>query len=250
MFGVGPATRIYLAAGATDMRKGFEGLYGLVRDRLLCEPLSGHLFLFCNAQRNRLKILAWDGTGLWVCAKRLEKGKFRWPEVRGDQNKVQLSHEELALLLGGIDLRQTERRRWRRWSSTLGSCSPEYHLSRPLQLLSQRLHDRTLCLVAGFALIVMRVTERTGYLGMTQQSFHVEDVDSFGVRHDSGTCMTQYVYMPAGFRDRFFPVGASRSRCLLRVVVEQTRYSLTSDMSGTLLSREDIGVAGTLLSLN
>ena len=114
MFGLGHATRIYLAAGVTDMRKGFEGLYGLVRDRLLCEPLSGHLFLFCNAQRNRLKILAWDGTGLWVCAKRLEKGKFRWPEVRGDQNKVQLSHEELALLLGGIDLRQTERRRWYR----------------------------------------------------------------------------------------------------------------------------------------
>ncbi|MFZ0859986.1 MAG: IS66 family insertion sequence element accessory protein TnpB [Candidatus Sulfotelmatobacter sp.] len=68
MFGLGPATRIYLAAGATDMRKGFEGLYGLVRDRLLCEPLSGHLFLFCNAQRNRPKILYWDGTGLWVCA--------------------------------------------------------------------------------------------------------------------------------------------------------------------------------------
>ena len=62
MFGLGPATRIYLAAGATDMRKGFEGLFGLVRDRLLCEPLSGHLFLFCNAQRNRLKILVWDGS--------------------------------------------------------------------------------------------------------------------------------------------------------------------------------------------
>jgi transposase len=61
VFGLGPATRIYLAAGVTDMRKGFEGLYGLVRDRLSCEPLSGHLFLFCNAQRNRLKVLVWDG---------------------------------------------------------------------------------------------------------------------------------------------------------------------------------------------
>ncbi len=58
------------------MRKGFEGLYGLVRERLSCEPLSGHLFLFCNAQRNRLKVLVWDGSGLWVCAKRLEKGRF------------------------------------------------------------------------------------------------------------------------------------------------------------------------------
>ena len=61
MFGVGPATRIYLAAGATDMRKSFEGLYGLVRDRLACDPLSGHIFLFTNTQRNRLKLLFWDG---------------------------------------------------------------------------------------------------------------------------------------------------------------------------------------------
>jgi transposase len=53
------------------MRKGFEGVYGLVRDRLSCKPLSGHLFLFCNAQRNRLKVLVCDGSGLWVCAKRL-----------------------------------------------------------------------------------------------------------------------------------------------------------------------------------
>ena len=55
MFGLGPATRIYLAGGATDMRKGFEGLYGLARDRLLCDPLSGHVFLFSNARHTRLK---------------------------------------------------------------------------------------------------------------------------------------------------------------------------------------------------
>jgi transposase len=60
MFGWGPATRICLAAGATDMRKGFEGLYGLARDRLLCEPLNGHVFLFADAPRNRLKLLFWD----------------------------------------------------------------------------------------------------------------------------------------------------------------------------------------------
>src|SRR5664280_2265655 len=80
------------------MRKGFEGLYGLVRDRLSCEPLSGHLFLFCNAQRNRLKVLVWDGSGLWVCAKRLEKGRFTWPQSGDGQGKVVLSHEELYLL--------------------------------------------------------------------------------------------------------------------------------------------------------
>lgn len=114
MFGVGPATRVYLAPGATDMRKGFEGLYGLVRDRLQCEPLSGHLFLFCNAQHNRLKVLFWDGSGLWVCAKRLAKGRFRWPEVSSREVKITLTHEELVMLLGGIDLAQTRRRPWYR----------------------------------------------------------------------------------------------------------------------------------------
>ena len=114
MFGLGPATRIYLAAGATDMRKGFEGLYGLARDRLLCDPLSGHVFVFANAQRNRLKLLFWDGSGLWVCAKRLEKGRFRWPEAASGQARLTLSREEFTLLLGGIDLAATKPRRWYR----------------------------------------------------------------------------------------------------------------------------------------
>jgi transposase len=115
VFGLGPATRIYLAAEATDMRKGFEGLYGLVRDRLECEPLSGHIFVFSNAQRNRLKLLFYDGSGLWVCAKRLERGRFRWPKAEGE--KVLLSHHELTLLLDGIDLAQTRRRPWHRVST-------------------------------------------------------------------------------------------------------------------------------------
>jgi transposase len=96
------------------MRKGFEGLYGLVRDRLQCEPLSGHVFLFCNAERNRLKLILWDGSGLWICAKKLSKGRFRWPEPQGGEVKVVLSHEELAMLLGGIDLSQTRPRSWYR----------------------------------------------------------------------------------------------------------------------------------------
>jgi transposase len=114
VFGVGAATRIYVATGATDMRKGVNGLYGLVRDQLLCDPLSGHLFLFSNAQHNRLKIIFWDRSGFWVCAKRLEKGRFHWPEPDTAQNKIVLSHEELALLLGGIDLGKTRQRRWYR----------------------------------------------------------------------------------------------------------------------------------------
>ena len=104
MFGFGPATRIYVAAGATDMRKNFNGLYGLVRDHLGCDPESGHVFLFTNARRNRLKLLAYDGSGLWVCAKKLDRGCFRWPDADSTVKKIVLSPEELALLLGGIDL--------------------------------------------------------------------------------------------------------------------------------------------------
>jgi transposase len=120
MFGIGPATKIYLAIGATDMRKGFEGLYGLVRDRLQLEPLSGHVFLFCNKARNRTKVLFWDGSGLWICAKRLEKGRFSWPSDDEQQTRVTLSHEELALLLGGIEVGRTRRKNWYRKELELG----------------------------------------------------------------------------------------------------------------------------------
>jgi transposase len=114
VFGFGPATRIYVAAGATDMRKHFDGLYGLVRDHLGCSPESGHVFIFTNARRNRLKLVVYDGSGLWVCSKRLDKGCFRWPDADSTVKKVVLSHEELTLLLGGIDLKQTSRRAWHR----------------------------------------------------------------------------------------------------------------------------------------
>ncbi len=98
MFGLGPATKIYLGAEPVDMRKGFEGLFGLVRDRLGQDPLSGHLFLFTNRLRTRLKALVWDGSGLWVCAKRLERGRFHWPE-KTETNSVSLRPEELAMLV-------------------------------------------------------------------------------------------------------------------------------------------------------
>jgi transposase len=113
MFGVGVATKIYLAAGATDMRKSFEGLHGIVRDQLGCDPMSGHLFLFANARRTRLKVLVWDGSGLWVCAKRLEEGRFRWPAA-DNEGRVSMSPEEMMLLLNGIDLDTVKHRRWYR----------------------------------------------------------------------------------------------------------------------------------------
>ena len=95
-----------MAAGATDMRKNFNGLYGLVRDHLNGDPESGHVFLFPNARCNRLKLLVYDGSGLWVCAKKLDRGCFRWPDADNTVKTIVLSHEEPALLMGGIDLKK------------------------------------------------------------------------------------------------------------------------------------------------
>ena len=117
MFGLGLAAKIYVAVEAVDMRKGFEGLYGLVRDQLGADPLSGHLFLFSNRTRTRLKALVWDGSGLWVCAKRLEKGRFRWPAASEEQRSVTMRAEELAMLVNGLDLKQTQPRKWYRRSA-------------------------------------------------------------------------------------------------------------------------------------
>ena len=114
MIGLGLATRVYLAAGATDMRKGFDGLFGIARDRLGIDPLSGHLFVFCNGRRNRLKVLYWDGSGLWICSKRLEKGRFSWPVQGDEQGRVRMSSEELTLLVSGIELSQSRRKDWYR----------------------------------------------------------------------------------------------------------------------------------------
>ena len=118
MFGLGPATKIYIAVESVDMRKGFDGLFGLVRDRLGGDPLSGHLFLFSNRERSRLKALVWDGSGLWVCAKRLEKGRFRWPRAEEGTHSVTMRAEELAMLLNGLDPAEGRPRRgWYRRAS-------------------------------------------------------------------------------------------------------------------------------------
>jgi transposase len=113
---LGPATKVYLLSGSTDMRLGFEGLAALASGLLREDPLTGHLFVFCNKHRTRLKVLFWDGSGLWVCAKRLEKGGFHWPQpvAHGASRKVLLTQAELTLLLAGIDLEATRRRAWHR----------------------------------------------------------------------------------------------------------------------------------------
>ena len=76
MFSPGLVTKIFIAVDTVDMRKGFEGLYGLVRDHLEQDPLSGHLFLFTNRTKTRLKALVWDGSGLWICAETPRKAAF------------------------------------------------------------------------------------------------------------------------------------------------------------------------------
>ena len=110
--------RIFLASGATDMRKSFNGLSGVVRASLEGDPLSGDLFVFCNRWKNRLKILYFDTSGMWVLAKRLERGTFAWPERLEERTRVELRHEELMLLLNGLDASELrERARWRRTAS-------------------------------------------------------------------------------------------------------------------------------------
>jgi transposase len=79
MLTLSPATRIFVALEPVDLRQSFNGLSARLQSVLAQEPLSGHLFLFTNRSRNRVKVIFFDGSGLWVCAKRLEKGTFGWP---------------------------------------------------------------------------------------------------------------------------------------------------------------------------
>jgi transposase len=97
--------RVHLYPDACDMRRSFDGLHALVRERLRLDPLSGDRFLFANRRKNRLKVLYWDGSGLVVLAKRLEDGVFAVP-LEGSM-RVEMTMDEMEVLLGGIDLQET-----------------------------------------------------------------------------------------------------------------------------------------------
>jgi transposase len=105
-----PATRIFVALQPADMRRSFNGLSALVEEQLLQDPLSGHLFVFANRRGNRLKILYWDGNGLWCCAKRLERGRFSWPRAQGAVKTLRA--EQLTALINGLEV--VEKKRWYR----------------------------------------------------------------------------------------------------------------------------------------
>jgi transposase len=102
---------VYLACGHTDMRKSINGLSAIVERSFNLDPFGGELFVFCNRDRDRLKILEWDGDGFWLYFKRLEKGHFKWPGGAADATMT-LTADELSILLGGskveLKLRRNE----------------------------------------------------------------------------------------------------------------------------------------------
>jgi transposase len=111
MFPQLPASvRVFLCTKPTDMRKGFDGLSGLVHECFEQDPLTGHLFLFVNRRRDRIKILYFDRDGLAIWYKRLEAGSFEIPSTTGADG-VELQPAQLAMILSGIDLRTARQRK-------------------------------------------------------------------------------------------------------------------------------------------
>jgi transposase len=104
-------TRVSLCTAAVDLRKSFDGLCGLVESVFQGNVLEGHLFLFLNNRRDRIKALWWDRDGLVIWYKRLERGSFEMPRVSGRAQHLQLDATELAMLLGGVSLASAKRRK-------------------------------------------------------------------------------------------------------------------------------------------
>jgi transposase len=109
------SVRVYLCLTPCDMRRSFDGLHALVRDRLQLDAFAGHLYLFANKRRDRLKILYWDRDGFAIWAKRLETGSYIVPSGEPSSTRFEITVEELGALLSGIDLSTaTRRKRYRR----------------------------------------------------------------------------------------------------------------------------------------
>jgi transposase len=110
MMGLPAGTRVWLAAGVTDMRRGFDGLATVVQEKLREDPFSGHVFVFRGRRGDRVKVLWWSGDGMCLLAKRLEQGRFVWPQAAS--GAVHLTGAQLSMLLEGLDWRRPVRT-WR-----------------------------------------------------------------------------------------------------------------------------------------
>jgi transposase len=105
--------KVFVAVEACDLRKGFNGLHALVSERLSEDLKSGTLFVFSNRRHTRIKIIYWDGTGIWLLTKRLEQGTFSWPKpLEPEATKLKLTPQALAMLTDGMDLRGAKLRPW------------------------------------------------------------------------------------------------------------------------------------------
>lgn len=111
MLSIPANVRVYLCTTATDMRKGFDGLQTLVRQVFQRDPVDGHLFLFVNRRKDRLKMLWWDRDGMALFYKRLEAGTYQLPNASDDSAGMEIDATDLALMLNGIDVRSAKRRK-------------------------------------------------------------------------------------------------------------------------------------------
>lgn len=111
LFGLEEATKVFLYGQPADMRKGFDGLYGLVLEHMELDPRQGYLFVFMNSHRTRIKVLHWNIDGLALFHKRLERGTFKRPTARLNAPNSELTKEELFMILRGIDFEKTKKRR-------------------------------------------------------------------------------------------------------------------------------------------
>jgi len=111
MFGIPRGLKVFLYGKPCDMRKGFNGLYGLVQNEMHLDPMKGYLFVFINKPRTHIKVLFWDQDGLAIFYKRLEKGTFKRPTALSEALNSELLQEDLYFILHGIDFEKTKKRK-------------------------------------------------------------------------------------------------------------------------------------------
>lgn len=111
MFFLASQLQFYLYNQPTDMRKSFDGLFGIIKASLKLDPLSGDVYVFMNKRRDKIKLLYWDQDGFWIFYKRLEQGTFQHPAHQTDEKAVHLLYNELMMLLEGIDIKHIRKRK-------------------------------------------------------------------------------------------------------------------------------------------